>query len=202
MNFTRTRAHLALGLMAGLLTFGFWLVFHLRLSPQLGFPASTLETVFANYDGPNYIIVSKCWYQRDCILENFSLPQPAEYYSAHFPGYPLLIQFFSFFTTSTKAMLLAPFVGSIFLTLVTFEFFKLFLATNTSFWLSFITLFLPARLLVLRVVGAPETWFIALTLTSIIFFKNKKFLVAAIFAALAQIFKSPGIILFIAYSLM
>lgn len=202
MNFTKSRPYLALGLLTILLTLGFWLFFYLHLSPKLGFSVSSLETVFANYDGPNYIIVSKCWYQRDCILKNFSLPQPAEYYPAHFPGYPLLIKYFSLFTTSTKAMIFATLIGSVFLTLATFESLKLFLSAKTSFYLSLVSLFLPARLLVLRIVGAPETWFIALTLTSIIYFKNKKLLPAAIFAALAQAFKSPGIILFLAYGVL
>jgi hypothetical protein len=63
-------------------------------------------------------------------------------------------------------------------------------------------IFFPARLFVLRLVGAPETWFLALILASIVFFKNKKYLLAALMAALAQLFKSPAIILFMAYGIM
>jgi len=179
-----------------------WFAFYFNLPRHLGFPSTTLETIYANYDGPNYMIIAKCGYDKDCIRQSYSLPIPLEYYPAHFPGFPIVIKYFSFFVNTPKAMLLATLFGSLLLTLVSFRFFKLFLNPQKSFWLALIFIFFPARLFATRLVGAPETWFISLILLSIIFFRKKSFFVSAIFAALAQAFKSPGILLFVAYGLI
>jgi hypothetical protein len=148
------------------------------------------------------MVISKCGYNKDCIGPNFSLPQPLEYYPAHLPGYPILINFFANFTSTPKAMLLTTLFGSVFLTLILFEFLKLFVKNKKAFWLSFLFLFFPARLFVLRQIGAPETWFLATIIASIFYFKKEKYLVAAIFAAIAQAIKSPGILLFGAYGIV
>lgn len=169
---------------------------------MLGFGKTNFETIFANYDGPNYLVITKCGYVKDCISHNFSLPLPLEYYPAHLPGYPLIIKFFELFTTGPKAMLFSTLLGSIFLTLICFSLFKLYFKEKTAFWLSALFIFFPARFFILRQVGAPETWFLATTLCSIYLFKNKKFLLAALFAATAQSIKSPGIILFAAYMIV
>lgn len=165
----------------------------------MGFGPTSLETIFANYDGPNYLVVTKCGYAKDCIGQTFSLPLPLEYYPAHLPGYPVIIKFFEYFMTGPKAMLFSTLLGSIFLTLITFSLFKLYFKEKTAFWLATLFVFFPARFFILRQVGAPETWFLAATIASIYFFKNKKILFSALFAALAQSIKSPGIILFAAY---
>ena len=201
MNFTKYGKHfylLAVTFVSALL---FWFAFYYNLPGRLGFPNVTLETVFSNYDGPNYMAIAKCGYDKQCLAKNFSLPQPLEYYPAHFPAFPLIIRYFDLFTTSPKAMLLAVLFGSLFLSLASFEFFKLFVKKKSAFCLALLLVFFPARLFVLRLVGAPETWFIAATLTSIIFFHQKKYFPSALFAVFAQTLKSPGILLFIAYAL-
>ncbi len=177
----------------------FWLIFYFNLPHFLGFPQVSLETIYQNYDGPNYLAISKCGYNFTCLGQNFALPLPLEYYPAHLPAYPALIKFFDLFTTGPKAMLLSTLSGSLFLTYAFYQFLRLFIKPKKSFWLSAIFLFLPARFLLLRLVGAPETWFVGLILASITSFKTKKYWLSAIFAALAQTFKSPGIILFFSY---
>lgn len=199
MNFNKYRFQLLLLLITFLSSTLIWLAFYKNIPQTLGFPQTSLETVFANYDGPNYMIIAKCAYSKDCIAKNFSLPLPLEYYPAHLPGFPLLIKYFSYFTNTPKAMLLATLFGSLLFSIVSYYFYKLFFKEKTSFWLAFLTIFFPARLFVLRLVGAPETWFLSFILLSIIFFKKKKFLLSAIFAALCQLLKSPGILLFTAY---
>ncbi len=176
-----------------------WLAFYKNFPQKLGFPTTSLETIFANYDGPNYMVIAKCAYNKDCIAKNFSLPLPLEYYPAHLPGFPLLIKYFNFYVSTPKAMLLATLFGSLLFTLTSYYFYKIFFKEKTAFWLSFLTIFFPGRLFVLRLVGAPETWFLSFILLSIIFFKKKNFLISAIFAALSQLLKSPGILLFAAY---
>lgn len=183
-------------------SFLFWLTFYFKIPSKIGFPNTSLETVFANYDGPNYMVIAKCGYNKNCIGPTFSLPQPLEYYPAHFPGYPTLIKFFNFFTTGPKAMIFSTLLGSLFLSLIFYYFLRLYLSQPSSFWLTTLFIFFPARFFILRQIGAPETWFIALTLASILYFKKQRYLISAIFAALAQTFKSPGVLLGLTYLLL
>ena len=202
MNFTKYSKIFVLLLVTVLTSLLFWFSFYLNLPQKLGFPASSLETVFANYDGPNYMVIAKCGYDKACIASHFSLPIPLEYYPAHLPGFPLLIKYFSLYTTTPKAMLLTVLLGSVFLTFSSYAFFRLFLSTKVSFWLSLLMIFFPGRLLILRLVGAPETWFIGFTLLSVVLFKKQKYFISALMAVFAQLLKSPGIILFGAYGIL
>ncbi|MFZ2153398.1 MAG: glycosyltransferase family 39 protein [Microgenomates group bacterium] len=202
MNFIKYSSYLYLTLFTVLLSLFFWFGFYYDIPSKIGFPTTTLETVFANYDGPNYMVISKCGYVKHCIATKFSLPQPLEYYPAHFPGFPLLIKYFSLFVNTPKAMLLASLLGSILMTLAIYQFFRNYLSQKVAYYLAIISLFFPARLLVLRLIGAPETLFVALTLFSILFFQKNKYILSAITASLAMTLKSPGIILFMAYFCM
>lgn len=162
----------------------------------------SMETIWANYDGPNYLAISKCGYRPDCIRQSFSQPQPLEYYPAHFPGYSALINIFQpGLLSGPRAMLLVTLLGSLFLTVFSYLFFSLFFPVRESYILTLISIFFPARLFVLRLIGAPEGWFIGSILASLYFFKQKKYFLSALFAAAAQTFKSPGILLFAAYFL-
>jgi hypothetical protein len=202
MNFTKYSKVFVLVLVTVFISILFWFSFYINLPGKLTFPTTTLETVFANYDGPNYMVIAKCGYDKACIASHFSLPIPLEYYPAHLPGFPLIIKYFSFYTNTPKAMLLATLFGSVFLTLVSFQFFQLFLKRKTSFFLSLLFIFFPGRMLVLRLVGAPETWFISFTLLSIILFYKNKYFLSAVAGALSLVFKSPGILLFVVYAIL
>lgn len=159
-----------------------------------------MDQVFANFDGPNYSIVAKCWYDKACIARNFSLPQPLEYYAAHLPGYPLIISLFDIFLPGWWATLLANLVGAILMTTFLYLLLKQ-LKIKQAFWLTLVSLFLPARMLILRSVGAPETLFIGTAIASIFFFRKKQYFWSGVFLALAQITKTPAILLFAAYGL-
>jgi hypothetical protein len=148
------------------------------------------------------MVIAKCGYLKNCIATKFSLPQPLEYYPAHFPGFPLLIKYFGLYTSTPKAMLIVSLLGSVGLTLAMYQLFKNYLGSSSAYYLSLVGLFFPARLLVLRLVGAPETLFIATTIFSILLFQKQKYLFSAIMAGLAMTLKSPGVILFMAYLCM
>ncbi|MDD2482877.1 MAG: hypothetical protein PHE32_02855 [Candidatus Shapirobacteria bacterium] len=194
--------HFELAIITFLVSVLFWFIFYFNIPGKIGFNDVSLETVFFNYDGPNYMIISKCGYNKDCIGPNFSLPQPVEYYPAHLPGYPILINFLSNFISTPKAMLLITLFGSIFLTLILYEFLKLFIKEKKAYWLSLLFIFFPARFFVLRQIGAPETLFLASIIASIFYFKKGKYLISAVFAALAQTLKTPAILLFASYGIM
>ncbi|MFA5827975.1 MAG: hypothetical protein WC841_01250 [Candidatus Shapirobacteria bacterium] len=199
MNSIKFRHQILLILITALSSTIFWLIFYLNIPSLIGFPATTLETIFSNYDGPNYMIISKCGYNRDCIASNFSLPSALEYYPAHFPAYPLIIRFFDNFLSGPKSMLLATLFGSIFLSLILYNFFNQFINSKKSLWLSIIMIFFPGRLFILRQIGAPETWFVAFILLSILLFRQKKYLYSALSAGFSLSFKSPGVLLGVSY---
>lgn len=184
-----------LGLVTIFSTILIWLPFF-----ALGLGQGML-TVFANYDGPNYIIIAKTWYNKELIRTNFSLPTPLEYYPAHLPGFPLLVRIFDFILPGTWAMLVATLTTSILAVWIFYLFLKKFKLSSSPLWLSIIFLFLPARWLTVRNVGSPEPLFIFALLASFYFFKEKRWWLAGIFGALAQITKTPGILLFLAYGL-
>lgn len=173
-------------------------------------------TVFANYDGPNYIVIAKTLYNKGLIGANFSLPIPLEYYPAHLPSYPLVIKFFNFFIPGTWAMLFSTLVSSLAAVVIFYLFVKKFSLSSEPFWLAIVFLFLPARWLVVRSIGSPEPLFIFAILASFYFFKSAfdkaennlfskfksvtlDFFLAGLFGALALITKMPGILLFVSY---
>jgi hypothetical protein len=200
-----------LTLAAFLATLFVWLPFFFDLKEGI-------TTVFKNYDGPNYIVIAKTWYDQAQIASRFSLPTPLEYYPAHLPGYPFSIFVFDLFLPGTWAMLGSTLIFSI---LCLFSFYLLvykFKLSKDPFSLSLLFLIFPARWVAVKAVGSPEPMFLFFVLSSIYFFKSafdkvennlfskKKnvyldLLLAGIFGGLAQITKSPGILLFAGFEI-
>ena len=108
-------------------TLFFWATFYFDIPGRIGIGHVSMETIWANYDGPNYLAISKCGYRPDCIRQNFSLSQPLEYYPAHFPGFSALINIFQpGLLSGPRAMLLVTLLGSLLLTTFSYLFFSLF----------------------------------------------------------------------------
>lgn len=180
-----------------------WLPFGLRINLpfwKIDFTEGNIA-LWKNYDGPNYLIVAKTWYDKSEILNKFSNPLPAEYYPAHFPLYPAIIGFFDMFGSGPNAMLLATFVGSVLCFGMFYLYLRDFGLSKNALWLGIVFLFLPARFVALRTIGSPEPWFIFFILASVYFFKKEKFWWSGIFGYLAMLTKSPAILLFAAYGL-
>ncbi|MDP3888563.1 MAG: hypothetical protein Q8Q24_00820 [bacterium] len=192
-------------------TFAVWLPFYFGLSNRM-------LTVFANYDGPVYIVIAKTFYNKALIASSFSIPLPLEYYPAHLPLYPLLIRLFDLILPTAWAMLSVTLVSTILAVCTFYLLIKKFKLSTSPFTLSLFFLFLPARWLVVHSVGSPEPLFIFTILASLYFFKSafdKKqnnlfspfksvtfdFFLAGFFGALAIMTKTPGILLFISYLL-
>lgn len=173
-------------------------------------------TVFKNYDGPYYIVVAKTWYDKNKIARSFSLPTPLEYYPAHWPGYPAIIAIFNNFMPGPWAMLCSTLFFTVLTTIIFYLFLFKFKLSKNPFWLSLVFLVLPARWVAVKAVGSPEPLFIFAIFASFYFFKSafdnvennliskKKsvffdLFLAGIFGTLAQITKSPAILLFLSY---
>jgi Gpi18-like mannosyltransferase len=179
--------------LAVVLTVFIWFVYWL---------GGDMNTLFSNFDGLNYLIVSKSWYNHDFIRSHFDNPLPLEYYPAHWPLYPTLISIFDIFMMGTWAMLAASLLGLIFFYFAFVKFLKkLNLSTDQVFWLCLTSLILPARWLAVRSIGSPEAWFMGFVLMSLLYYKDKKYFLAGIFGALAQLTKSPAILLFISFGI-
>jgi len=183
-------------------TFLIWLPFFLRLTSfwKIALPAEGMATIMKNFDGLYYVVVAKSLYQPDIINGLFSFPLPDIYYTAHFPIYPLLIRLISPITGYLWGMLSTTLVSSILAAIVFYLFLKEFKYSKQALWLTLIFLLFPARWLVVRSIGSPETLFILFILASFFFFKKKNYWLAGIFGALTQLTKPPGILLFAGYS--
>lgn len=153
----------------------------------------------SNYDGPLYIVAAKSLYNPE-IIKTFPIDIPTEYYAAHFPLFPILIRTFSFALGYPYSMLFVTVLGSI---LALFAFNKLargFMKRKDALILTAFFAILPARWLIVRSVGSPEPLFIGAIIASIYYFRKEKYWLAGAFGAIAQLTKSPGILLFIAYA--
>jgi Gpi18-like mannosyltransferase len=192
---------LIIGLISLVPTLLVWLVFFLRIKVFWSIPLSTdgMATIVANYDGPLYIIVAKTFYNIAQIKSQFQFSLPVEYYAAHFPLFPALIKLFSFVLGFPYAMLSVTVLSSILALYFFNRLAKNYIDDKSALWLTLIFSVFPARWMVVKSVGSPEPLFIAAIIASIYFFNQKKYLVAALWGVIAQLTKSPGMLLFLAY---
>lgn len=177
-----------------------WLPFFLRLGSfwKIPLPQNGMATVVANYDGPIYLAVAKSMYS-ESGLGSFGFSLPREYYAAHFPLFPILIRLLSYPMGYPYAMLFVTVLSSI---LAIYFFYRLareYLDENKALWLTLVFAIFPARFLIVRSVGSPDPLFVAAVIASLIYFRKGKYLLAGIWGAVAQLTKSPGILLFLAY---
>jgi hypothetical protein len=179
-----------------------WLPFILRLPTVWGIPLPEdgLGTVVKNYDGPLYIVVAKSFYDPEVIQRTFQFNLPAEYYAAHLPLYPVLIRLVALISNFPYAMLLVTLASSVFCLWYFYLFIKQY-TKDQAFWFTFVFALFPARWLIVRSIGSPEPLFLGAVIASVYYFQNKKYWLAALFGVIAQLTKSPAILLFIAYAL-
>lgn len=186
-----------------------WAPFLLRLPEfwSIPLPDSGMATVIANYDGPLYIVVAKTFYNTALIKQMFSFPLPVIYYAAHFPLFPILIWGFGSVLKALFGnalgfpwgMLIATLASSMF---AIYYFRKLSLEhidKKDVLFLTFVFAIFPARWLIVRSVGTPEPLFVGAIIASIYYFEKKNYWLAGVFGLLAQLTKSPAILLFASY---
>ena len=178
-----------------------WLPFFFKLESfwNIPLPQAGMATIVSNFDGPLYLVIAKTFYNTDIIRLNYSFPLPLEYYAAHFPLFPLLIRVFAVVAGFPYSMLFVTIASAFALIYYFHKFIAGYVGEKNAMWTTFVFSIFPARLLISRSVGSAEPLFMAAILASIYYFKNKKYLLAGIFGAIAQLTKSPGILLFLAY---
>jgi Gpi18-like mannosyltransferase len=178
-----------------------WMPFLLRIGTfwNIPLPQNGMATIVANYDGPLYLVAAKTLYNKASIETSFQFPLSAEYYTAHFPLFPLLIKFVGLVINYPYAMLIATVLSSI---LATYFFMKLisqYVSGKDVLFMTFLFSIFPARWLIVRSVGSADPLFVASIIASLYYFKNKKYWAAGLWGVIAQITKSPGILLFVSY---
>jgi len=179
-----------------------WLPFFLRIPVfwSIPLPTNGLATIVSNYDGPLYLVVAKTLYDKTAIKTNFQFPLSTEYYTAHFPLFPFLIKVFGFITNYPYAMLIVTLLSSI---LAIYFFQKLideYVDRKDVIFLTFLFAIFPARWLIVRSTGSADPLFVSAIIASLYYFKNKKYWFAGLWGLVAQLTKSPGILLFISYA--
>ncbi len=177
-----------------------WLPFLLEIKSFMGIPIAQggLSAIVSNYDGPLYIVIAKTFYNFD-LIKNFPFSLPVEYYAAHFPLFPIIIRAFGQFTGYIYGGLIASILGSIFALSYFYLLAKMYLKPQNALWLTAIFSIFPVRFLIVRSVVSPEALFLGAIIASIFYFQKKNYFLAGIFGAIAQMTKSPAIILFISY---
>lgn len=197
-----------LALITILSTFIIWIphIFKFSNFYNLDFQGG-FENIYRNYDGIEYVIIAKTFYNPQLISQ---LPQslPDIYYAAHFPGYSLLILIFAPILGFLKSMLLISLLSTITAVVSFYYFVKDFKLTSNPFLLSLFFLFLPARWIIQRSIGSAEPLFITFVILTLYFFLkfeyHQKFLfimLTGLFGFLAQLTRPPGILIFIALSI-
>lgn len=179
-----------------------WLPFFFRMTSFWGIPLpkNGMATIVANYDGPLYLVAAKTLYNKDLIKTNFQFPLSSEYYTAHFPLFPLLTRLFGIVTNYPYSMLIVTIISSI---LAIYFFMKLisqYVDKKDVLFLTFLFSIFPARWLIVRSVGSADPLFVAAVIGALFYFKNKKYWLAGLWGAIAQLTKSPGILLFVSFA--
>jgi Predicted integral membrane protein len=178
-----------------------WLPFFAKIESFWTIPLGKdgMATIVANYDGPLYIVIAKSLYNTEIIKQITSFTLPVEYYAAHFPLFPLLIRLIAPLFGFPYAMLLTTISTSIFCIYFFYKLARTKLNESQAKWLTFIFSIFPARWLITRSIGSPEPLFVGAIIASVYYFREKKYLLSGIMGIVAQLTKSPGILLFIAY---
>ena len=178
-----------------------WLPFFFRMDRFWGIPLPRegMATVVANYDGPLFLATAKTLYKKEELSQNYSFGLPSEYYAAHFPMFPFLIKTFAGIFGFPYSMLFVTIISSILSIFFFHKLIRTYVGDENALWFTFIFAIFPARWLIVRSVGSAEPLFVAFVIASIYYFKEKKYLLAGIAGALAQMTKSPGILLFVSY---
>ena len=197
----RIKKFIPLILLSLIPTLLIWLPFFLRVKSfwTIPLPQQGMATIVANFDGPLYLAVAKTFYNPGLLGSNYQFPLSNEYYSAHFPLFPILIKVFSPILGHPYSMLFATLLSSVFALYFFYIHSREYLSKENALFLTAIFSIFPARWLIVRSVGSPEPLFVALVLASIYYFRKEKYLFAGIAGLLAQMTKSPAILLFLAY---
>src|SRR3972149_8796464 len=149
-------------------SFNWWVVVLVAvISTVMVWAGAGMQTIYQNYDGPYYVAIAKSWYDQEIIRNSYSFPLPLQYYPAHFPLYPSLINLISLINLNhLQAMLLINLLATVVGSVGVFKIFEK-MKWGDPLWASLAWLFIWPRMWAIRSVGSPETLFILFTVLSL-----------------------------------
>lgn len=183
----------------------FWAPFLFRVDRfwAIEFEGARMDTIVRNFDGINFIVVEKSWYDPDYIRtinERFHTGNEPIYFTAHYPLYAGLIWIFDLGMSAPNALLSSVLVSNLLLSIGLYMFFhEITNDKNQAMYLSILGLFFPARMMAVRGVGSTEPIFIFLILMSLVYAIRQRAWVSSVFGGLAVLTRAPGILLFTGY---
>ncbi len=150
-----------------------------------------------NFDGPQFLVVAKSFYDKNIIVKLLFNAVDDKYYAAHFPLFPLFIRsvtpFFGWFYSGLVVNLFFGFLAN----LMFFHLAKKY--TKSPFFLTFLFTVFPARFWIIRSIISPETMMIFFIMLSFWFWDKKQYLNSSVSGALAVLTKFQSLFLFPAY---
>ncbi len=179
-----------------------YLPFILHMPFLWGIPlkSSGMQQIFANWDGPNYVLNAITLYDPVEIAKRAFLSRPNEYYAAHFPLYSLLIRplgpLIGYFWSATLVQLLSGVILNVVF------YFWIRSHTKHPLWLTFAFTVFPPRYLILRAVIAPELLLVACVLGAFYFWQKGKPVLSGICALVATLVKFQSLIFVPVYMLL
>jgi hypothetical protein len=177
-----------------------WLPFALKLKQFWFLPIEDpgMFNIIRNWDGPNYIVVAKTFYDLIEVGKYFILDYSAIYHTAHLPLYPVFIFLFSPIFGWLYSGVVVNLIFGVLLNILFYVTARKY--TKHPMLLTFVFTVFPARFLILRGIIAPETMVVFFTLLSFYFWNKNQVLYAALAASLAFLTKVQAIFLFPAFA--
>lgn len=161
------------------------------------FSPGGMSYVYRNWDGPGYLVVAKTLYNVDLINKMNPFPfLAASHYAFQFPGYPLVIRFFSFIGWNESMI----FVSQLFALLFSIALYVLVKAVNpkaNALVVALLSIFYTPRWFIVSHVGSTEPQMMFFIILFMILFLRKNYFWAGLSMGLAQLTKPQGIVFFV-----
>lgn len=168
---------IAVFLASTIVLYGYFFLFH----------PYKLQWVYQTWDGPNYVMIAKTFYNQELTRKiNFISVVGSGYFAAHLILYPIFIRLFSFIGYF-RSMLLVSQLFSLASLLALYEIVTRLKLTAKPLWLTLPWILFPPRWFILSHIGASEPTFIFFSLLLWYFFLTKRHWLAASMGALAQL---------------
>jgi len=179
-----------------------YLPFMLHMSSFWGIPLkeSGMQQIFANWDGPNYVLNAITLYDPTEIAKRAFLARPDEYYAAHFPLYSIIIRMLASFVGYFWSAIFVQLLSGILLNVLFYYWVRPH--TKHPVWLTLAFTIFPPRYLILRAVIAPELLLVACVIGALYFWQKDKLVLSGIVALIAVLIKFQALVFVPVYILV
>ncbi len=171
-----------------------YLPFLLHMPSFWGIPlkSSGMQQIFANWDGPNYVLNAITLYDPSEIAKRAFLSRPNEYYAAHFPLYSLLIRPLGPFIGYFWSAIIVQLLSGVLLNVIFYYWIRSH--TKHALWLTFAFTIFPPRYLILRAVIAPELLLVICIIGAFYFWQKNKPVLSGVCAFIACTVKFQSLV--------